>query len=127
VSGFWSCRDSVPAAEPSWLEWKTSVPTQCPGWGRGTKSCLQRTVLRGFRLPPRRARHERLQLIRSIARALGRSENAVQATLYRMRRAISAGSWAWRPGSAPDPSTGGSDRRSKGERPQSTAISRRRS
>jgi RNA polymerase sigma-70 factor (ECF subfamily) len=36
-------------------------------------------------------KHLRQQPIRSIARALGKSEDAVKANLYRMRRAISAG------------------------------------
>jgi DNA-directed RNA polymerase specialized sigma24 family protein len=36
-------------------------------------------------------KHHRQQPIRSIANALGKSEDAVKASLYRMRRAISAG------------------------------------
>ena len=36
-------------------------------------------------------KHLRQQPIRSIANALGKSEDAVKANLYRMRRAISAG------------------------------------
>ena len=36
-------------------------------------------------------KHLRQQPIRSIAKALGKSEDAVKANLYRMRRAISAG------------------------------------
>ena len=36
-------------------------------------------------------KHLRLQPIRSIATALGKSEDAIKANLYRMRRAIAAG------------------------------------
>ena len=36
-------------------------------------------------------KHLRQQPIRAIAHALGKSEDAVKANLYRMRRAISAG------------------------------------
>lgn len=36
-------------------------------------------------------KHLRLQSIRSIAQALGKSEDAIKANLYRMRRALAAG------------------------------------
>jgi DNA-directed RNA polymerase specialized sigma24 family protein len=53
---------------------------QCDGVIRNDLTPLQRRI---FHL-----KHLRRQSIRSIAGALGKSEDAVKANLYRMRRAI---------------------------------------